>query len=183
LGGSEQDARRRGYGEDEIVESKFVVVVFLDEAVLKSRNPALAGWEQLQFELYQRSDGGEVFFQKLETLLKRGNTSDAADLLEIYDICLLLGFQGVKDESAVNGLTAETINKILKIRAGLAPRRPPWSLPDEPFPAPRADPWISRLLVAAAIFLLLGIALLVGFKVSLNSGADDIRQDQAQVIR
>jgi type IV/VI secretion system ImpK/VasF family protein len=180
---SEQQASERGYGGDEIAEAKFAVVVFLDETISESNNRLFAQWEQLAFELYGRSDGGEVFFQRLRTLLKQGNTSDAADLLEVYGLCLLLGFQGGEDQQTIQKLDTEILTKIAKIRSGLVSRKPAWSLPDEPPPAPRGDVWFRRLWIAAVLSILLSFGLLMIFKTWLNSGAEDIRIYQVQSRR
>jgi len=44
----------------------------------------------------------------------------------------------------------------------------------------QSDPWIRRLLFAALGCLILALALFVGFKISLASGASDVSAVAAQ---
>ena len=72
------------------------MVAFLDESILNSRNPLFADWPRkpLQEELFGTHMAGEVFFQNLQKLLGRTDSHELADLLEVYYLCLLLGFGG-----------------------------------------------------------------------------------------
>ena len=48
----------------------------------------------LQQQRYGHDIAGEVFFQNLQKILTRSETYELADLLEVYYLCLLLGFAG-----------------------------------------------------------------------------------------
>ena len=93
---AEQEARSRGCNAEDVKQSVFAVVAFLDESVLSCHNPAFANWARLplQAELFGHQLAGEVFFQELQKVLSRNDSIEAADLLEIYYLCLLLGFKG-----------------------------------------------------------------------------------------
>jgi len=92
----ERDARSAGYEIDDIRDTHFAVVAFLDSVVLNSTEPGRAEWERktLQEELFGQTDAGVVFFEKLERLRSRRDTKRLADILEVYLLCLLLGFEG-----------------------------------------------------------------------------------------
>src|SRR5882762_2264871 len=93
---AEQEARSGGYKAEDVRQVLFAVVAFLDESVLSSRNPIFADWPRLplQAELFGHQLGGEVFFQELQKVLSRPDSNELADLLEVYGLCLLLGFKG-----------------------------------------------------------------------------------------
>src|SRR4026208_2383700 len=93
---ADNEARRYGYSGDDIQLAIFATVAFLDESILNSRNPLFADWPRkpLQEELFGTHMAGEVFFQHLQKLLSRIDSHEAADVLEVYYLCVLLGFGG-----------------------------------------------------------------------------------------
>ena len=96
LGIAEREALDSGYAGDDVRLALFAVVAFLDESVLNSANPMFAEWPRrpLQDELFGGNVGGEAFFQQVRQLLVRQDSEQLADLLEIYQLCMLLGFHG-----------------------------------------------------------------------------------------
>ncbi|WP_420457115.1 DotU family type IV/VI secretion system protein [Rubrivirga sp.] len=91
---AERDAQDGGYDRDDTREATFAVVAFLDETIQGSTWSDREQWlaQPLQLELYDRNDAGEEFFTRLDTL--RGAVSERADVLEVYYLCLALGFRG-----------------------------------------------------------------------------------------
>src|SRR5215469_12857115 len=85
-----------GYNSDDVRFATFAVVAFLDESVLNSQNPIFADWlrQPLQEELFGTHIAGEVFFQHLQQLLGRSDSQDLGDVLEVFYLCMLLGFRG-----------------------------------------------------------------------------------------
>lgn len=71
--------------------SRFAVFVWIDETILSSNWQERDKWqsEQLQRTFYQTTDGGELFFDKLNQL---GPHQD--QVREVFYICLTLGFAG-----------------------------------------------------------------------------------------
>lgn len=92
----ERDATAAGYSAHDIRDTHFAVVAFLDSVVLHSNDPVKAEWERqtLQEELFGQTDAGVVFFDKLENFRSRADSEHLADVLEVYLLCLLLGFEG-----------------------------------------------------------------------------------------
>ncbi|HKS96258.1 MAG TPA: DotU family type IV/VI secretion system protein [Terriglobia bacterium] len=183
---AEQDALTHGYNSDDVRLAAFALVAFLDESVLNSRKPVFDDWARrpLQEELYGGHMAGEVFFQTLDRLLARRDSRELADLLEVYELCLLLGFKGrysISGPEALRGIRDAVAEKIGRIRGPLGRLSPSWA-PDPV--APRyTDPWIRRLLFAAAGCLVLAVVLFVGFKFSLSSGISELRQMSMQAGR
>ena len=93
---AEQEARSRGSSAEDVKQVIFAVVAFLDESVSSSRDPVFANWPRLplQAELFGHQLAGEIFFQELQKALSGNDSLEMADLLEVYYLCLLLGFKG-----------------------------------------------------------------------------------------
>ncbi len=91
-----EQAKSLGYSSEANQLAFFAVVSLLDESVLKLQHPAFADWAQrpLQEEMFGHNRAGEVFFDNLRTLLARQDSEETADLLEVYVLCMLLGFKG-----------------------------------------------------------------------------------------
>lgn len=174
-----QEARNRaGYSGEDIRMGTLAVVGFLDESVLNTRNPLFADWPRkpLQEELFGIHMAGEVFFQNLEQLLSRQDSVDLADLLEVYYLCLLLGYTGRYSGSRGGELPAimtATADKIRRIRGAYGPLSPAWAPQGEVVQVAK-DRWLRTLLIAAAACFLLTVILFITFKLSLGSGASDV---------
>lgn len=94
LDDAEREALRTGASPDDIRSAKFALVAFIDETVLSSEWPRKENWASmpLQLELYNQYDAGEVFFDRLED--HRENSGANAEVLEVYYLCMTLGFRG-----------------------------------------------------------------------------------------
>jgi type VI secretion system protein ImpK len=93
---SMQEARSLGCSNDMVQSAVFAVVALLDESVLNLQNPAFSEWARrpLQEELFGGHNAGDTFFRNLNGLLTRQDSPETADGLEVYCLCLLLGFKG-----------------------------------------------------------------------------------------
>jgi type VI secretion system protein ImpK len=115
-------ACENGIAPEDVDRARFAVVAFADETVLKSDWPQKEAWMagSLQFEIYERYDAGEEFFNRLEQL--RADPSGNIEVLEVYYLCLALGFQGryQLQNSTETAVIAENIYNELKraARAG-----------------------------------------------------------------
>lgn len=187
LKAADQQARAQGYHGDDIKLAIFAVVAFVDESVLNLRHPAFSDWPRrpLQEELFGHHVAGEVFFRNLQDLLVRGESQDLADVLEVYQLCLLLGFAGrysLGGRGELKAIVDVTADKIRRIRGSAGPLSPAWSLPMEARRQAGSDPWVKRLGIAAAACLALTLLLLVIYKLVLGSGVSSLGE-LAGVIR
>lgn len=159
LTGAHEEARRAGYAGDDVKLAVYAVVVFLDEAVLNSANPAFAQWPRrpLQEELFGGHMGGEAFFQNLHGLLGRDDSDDLADLVEVHQLCLLLGFRGrygAGGQDELRGWIRAAADRITRIRGASSGLSPAWAPPDhEVIPIPKDRMLLPLTLVAGAAFL------------------------------
>jgi type VI secretion system protein ImpK len=173
---AEQGAVQRGYAPEDARLASFALVAFLDETILNSGNPVFADWSRqpLQEEMFKMGHtAGEVFFQYLDRMLTRRDTEDLADVLEVYYLCLLLGYKGrysISEPAALHGIKDMTGAKIRQIRGPSQPLAPTWAPTSDAIPARPGDPWIRWLLFTAVACLLLAAVLFVGFRVWLSAG-------------
>ncbi len=168
LAAAHDEARGAGYDAADVKLAIYAAVVFLDEAVLNSRLPAFAEWPRrpLQEELFGGHTGGETFFQNLHGLLSRGDSDDLADVVEVYELCLLLGFQGryaMGNPDELRAWVTAAADKRTRIRGPMDGLSPAWAPPsDEVIPVPR-DPWVRRLSVVALVLAAGVLVAAVGF--------------------
>ena len=178
--GAEDEAARRGYTAEEIRMALFAVVAFLDESVMNLQHPAFAHWPRMpmQEEYFGQHVAGEIFFQNIHRLLGAPDAHNVADLLEVYQLCLLLGYRGrygLGGHGELRSLMGTVADKIRRIRGPGGQLSPEWAAPPEPARTLGIDPWIKRLLIVAVACFTLALGLFVGFKLSLNAGASDVR--------
>lgn len=140
--------REGGIADPEIAEARYAIVAFIDERILKSNWNGRAEWmsNPLQLQLYREYAAGENFFARMRALQKR----EAAAALEVYFLCLALGFTG-----ALPGVSAEQSSKayVEAIRARLF--RAPWG----PVLSPHAVPGDHPTATAPRRPVVLGLAL------------------------
>jgi len=176
---AETAAMAAAYPVEDTRLATFAVVAFLDESILNSNNPVFADWPRmpLQEELFGGHTAGEIFFQCVDRLLVRGDSPQVADVLEVFSLCLLLGYRGRYSLSGQEGVLTvlEAIaDKIKRIRGGTGPLAPNWAAPQDTVRPTVYDPWVRRLTFGALGFLILALILFVGFKFSLLSGASGL---------
>jgi type VI secretion system protein ImpK len=198
LKGAMEQAKAVGYSSEINQLAFFAVVALLDESVLKLQSPAFADWAQrpLQEEMFGHNRAGEVFFEHLRTLLSRQDSQETADCLEVYCLCMLLGFRGqyalssggntgyfmgqgagaasaLRPSGEIQTLIHQAREKINRIRGPLAFLPGPESLP-EAIRKRAIDRWSRGLGIAA--LCLLGLVLLAygAFWFMLNSGASQL---------
>jgi type VI secretion system protein ImpK len=176
---AEDDARRRGYPTDDIELAAFAAIAFLDESILNLRLPVFADWprQPLQEERYGHHVAGEIFFQNLTKLLTRSDSQELADLLEMYQLALLLGFAGrysMGGRGELRGVTVQTGERIQRIRQTSGWLAPGWQLPMEGPVRTGGDPWVSRMVVILIGCVVLVVVLFGIFVVLLNQGSNDI---------
>jgi type VI secretion system protein ImpK len=181
---ADQESRARGYSQEDIELATFAVIAFLDESILNLRLPVFADWprQPLQEERYGHHIAGEVFFQNIQKLLARNDSQELADLLEVYQLCMLLGFAGRYSLGArgeLRSIQQQVGQKIQRIRQDNAVISPEWMVPADVVRADASDPWVKRLIWIAAGCLLVTAILFGVYKFVLNSGVTAIQASSA----
>lgn len=177
------EARQRGYSGEDVELASFAVIAFLDESILNTRSPVFADWprQPLQEERYGHHIAGEIFFQNLQKLIARGDSQELADLLEVYQLCLLLGFAGrysMGGRGELRVFLQQTAEKIDRIRHLSPVISPDAALPSESIPSLGYDPWVKRILIGAIACFVVVVGLFVIFQVLLQSGVSSLRSAQ-----
>jgi len=192
-----EQAKSIGYSSEINQLAFFAVASLLDESVLKLQSPAFADWAQrpMQEEMFGHNRAGEVFFDNLRTLLAPQDAQETADCLEVYCLCMLLGFKGKyalvasistyvsgqagnggqfgqRPGGEIQALIRQAREKIDRIRGQVS------FLPDPPAPQVKqiatVDPWSRALGIAALVLLLVTLLAFGGFWFALSSGASHI---------
>jgi type VI secretion system protein ImpK len=179
LRAAEKDAVKKAYAPDDIRNATLAVVAFLDESVLNSSNPVFSSWHSmpLQEEMFGHHVAGETFFDNLEKLLSRQDTNDVADVIEVYALCLLMGYKGrygLSGPEATRPLIDSALEKIRRIRGPLIGLSPAWAVPEGGAVVAKRDPWVRRLALGALGCVFIGILFFIIFKVRMLSGVSDV---------
>lgn len=179
LRSAEKDAIKKAYAPDDIRAATLAVVAFLDESVLSSSSSVFSSWHSmpLQEEMFGVHVAGDTFFDNLEKLLSRSDSHDAADLLEIYLLCLLLGYKGrygLSGGDATRPLIDATLEKIRRIRGPLSGLSPSWAVPEGGAVVVKRDPWVAPLAFTALGLVVFGILFLFLFKWRLLAGISGV---------
>jgi type VI secretion system protein ImpK len=188
LGNADQEARNRGYTAEDARLASFAVVAFLDESVLNLQNSVFAGWPRkpLQEEMFGGHVAGEIFYQSLQRLLERSESAQLADVLEVFHLCVLLGYRGKYGAGGQAELKSQmdaVAQKIRRIRKDPGTLSPDWAPAAGVVVAAGVDRLFRPLLITAGACVLLALLLFGGFKMSLGSGVSDLRTAVAETRR
>lgn len=179
LAQADADARRAGYSPESARLAVYAYIALLDESVLNSGLAIFADWprQPLQEEVFGEHMAGETFFRHLQDLLGRQDSPELADVLEVFVLCMLLGFKGkysAGGQGTLHALIATAQEKIQRIRGGRAELSPSWRPPAEAIEV-RRDPWVPRLAWFAIGALAVALVLFIAFKLALHGSVSDIR--------
>jgi type VI secretion system protein ImpK len=149
-----REAIKRGYAAEHTIETDFAMVAFLDEVILNSHDPNRNDWVQhpLQEELFGASVSGELFFRRMEKLIARVDTAELADMLEVYYLCILLGFEGQyvgQNKSELHMIADRVRERIERIRGNRPRFSPAAELPDETIAVAAPDALAQKLKLAS----------------------------------
>jgi len=179
LRSAEKEGISKLYPPEDVRLATFAIVAFLDESVLNSSNPAFSDWPRmpLQEEMFGHHRAGEVFFENIDRLLTRSDSHGVADLLEVYSLCILLGYKGkygLSDQDSVRPVLDAIAEKIRCVRGALAGLSPAWAVPEGMVKLADADPWIRRLMIGALACALFAVVVFLLFRVLLSSYASSV---------
>jgi type VI secretion system protein ImpK len=154
----ERMAFERQIGMVILKDAKYALAAFVDEAVMCSRWPGRTAWmsRPLQLEMFGDHVAGEGFFERLAQLRQGGEANLA--LIELYYICLQLGFEGIYKVRGLEQLMALQVDlrsQIEGYRGVVDPRLSPAGVPRDGFfnRVRREVPyWVVTVTTVAVIF-------------------------------
>lgn len=172
LGDVDRRAKQIGVPPEDIEAAKYAYCAAVDEIILRSQYDIREAWETrpLQLRLFGDQLAGEHFFKKLEELRARGIVH--LQSLEVFHMCLLLGFQGryaLDAPDKLNYLCSRLGDEIARMRGknrGFAPHA---DRPDQIANKLRTD---LSLWVLTSVFALAGLGAYLGFAGMLSSDTD-----------
>jgi len=164
----DRGAQKLGLRAQDVFRAKFAFCALLDEVVLRSKFSIRESWERkpLQLELFGEHMAGERFFEYLEDLRLEG--ARHLQTLEVFHMCLLLGFEGrhALDGSEKLGYIAGRLgDEILHLQGKRAEFAPHWAPPD------RVSHKLSRevpLWVIGSVFALFGLVAFLAMRTQLS---------------
>jgi type VI secretion system protein ImpK len=134
----EKRAERYRFNPKIVSVSKFALAAFVDETMLTNNFPMRDQWEKyaLQLEYFGEQLAGNKFFEKLDAML--GQIDVTKDAVEVYYVCMLLGFKGryaVYEQEKLLEIMQRTANALVKV-GKIAPVElsPHWLVNDQPEP-------------------------------------------------
>lgn len=178
----EQQAKVLNIDIDDVTTVKYALAAFIDETVLNSPWPHKDRWADnpLQLNYFGTYLAGEIFFDKLDEIRSRAESK--ADLLEVYYLCLLLGFRGkygVGGQEKLRTLIDNVASELSRVRPpGQWVLSPHWKLPDGPA-APLTDKLPRWAVIAcwsiAGFAIVLYLFLFFGVRSDAQSLKEKIR--------
>ncbi|MEY4427756.1 MAG: hypothetical protein RLZZ182_445 [Pseudomonadota bacterium] len=129
----ERQATRAHAAVDDIHLCKWAFCATVDEAILMSGFKAREAWlrQPLQLQFFGEQLAGEQFFERLEELRRQG--ASRVQALEVFHMCLLLGFQGkyiLEGSEKLNYLVARVGDEIAHHKGKRHGFAPHWAAPD-----------------------------------------------------
>jgi len=172
LGEVDRSAKALGIAADDVTAAKYAFCAAVDEIILGSEYPVREAWETrpLQLRLFGDQLAGEHFFQRLEDLRAKGSAHLQA--LEVYHLCLLLGFQGrfaLDGRDKLNYLTARLGDEIARMRGKTRAFAPHAQRPDQIVHKLGSN---TSAWVLCGVFALAGLGAYLGFRSTLGHETD-----------
>lgn len=173
-----KEAIASGLPPEDVREAEFALVAFIDETVLSSDWSQKDQWisNPLQLELFNRYDAGEEFFQRLDGL--RANSRLHAEAIEVYYLCMALGFKGryqLHGQEELRHLIEETHAELAKQPGMQLGALAPHGKPRGQAATEVRGKWPAWALLSAAAVLALFVYLCLSFLIS--GSADNVADD------
>jgi type VI secretion system protein ImpK len=179
ISAADQESRARGYSPEDFRIALFAVVALLDETVLNLRSPVFSSWprQPMQEELFDSHTAGEIFFKNVDRLLQTSDSQNLADVLEVYELSILLGYAGrysATGKGELRSYRQSISDKIRRIRGKIGPLSQAGKPMTGEVAGAGRDVWTRRLIWVACITLVLGLTLFIGFRISLEGAAKQL---------
>lgn len=180
----ESRARDQGIKQEVILSARYLLCTILDEAVMNTPWGSESAWAQrsLLTVFHSETSGGEKCFMILDRM--RQNPAENLDILELFYICLSLGFEGKyrvasRGRDQLEQIREELFSTIRRYRGeyerALSPR---WhGLGNTKNSLAEYIPmWVVASLVAAVLFFSYS-----GFRYWLHTSATPVAQQLSEI--
>ena len=165
----DRHAKALGISADDVTAAKYAFCSAVDEIILRSTFDVREAWETrpLQLRVFGDQLAGEHFFHRLEDLRAKGAIH--VEALEVFHMCLLLGFQGryaLDGRDKLDYLVARLGDEIARMRGRTRGFAPHAERPDQVVNRLQSD---LSLWVLGAVFLVAGLGAYLGFRSVLST--------------
>ena len=172
LTGLERGATKLGSSAEDVHLCKYAFCATVDELILMSQFKVRDAWQRqpLQLQFFGEQLAGEQFFVKLEALRREGVSR--IQILEVFHMCLLMGFQGkylIEGSEKLNYLTARLGDEIAHLKGSRAAFAPHWAPPDQVTNRLKNE---VPLWVIGSVFALLGVLAFTGLRWQLSRNTE-----------
>jgi len=179
----ERGCRRMNCDAEDVYNAKYAFCALVDETVLCSKFSIRDDWQlrPLQLEYFGEQLAGENFFERLEQLRRQGAAK--LQVLEVFHMCLLLGFQGkylLEGTEKLNYLTARLGDEITHLRGSASGFAPHAMAPDRVSHLLRNE---VPLWVVGAVFALCGLLAFVGLRTLLDRNTEAQLAGYSQLVK
>jgi type VI secretion system protein ImpK len=154
----ERGGKRIEAPSEDIYLAKYAYCALMDEMVMASQGSLTESWQRnpLQLEMFGEQLAGENFFVRLEELRAQG--APKVQVLEVFHMCLLMGFQGkylIEGSEKLGYLTARLGDEIASHKGQRAPFAPHALASDRVSHKLRAEVplWVMASVLALATLL------------------------------
>ena len=166
-----------------VEQAKYALAAFIDETVINSENDCREAWiaNPLAVTFFNDSLAGENFFKRLEALLP--DLKRNLEILEVYYLCLALGFQGRYRLSGPEVLPNVVRNLLKRIESIKGTPGKAVSPSAYVHPGVKGRERSGRGLVIASAILLVVSALLYGVLMLASDGALDPARETVERLQ
>lgn len=179
----DRNAKALGIAAEDILAAKYAYCSAVDEIILRSSYEVREAWETrpLQLRVFGDQLAGEHFFHRLEDLRAKG--AQQIEALEVFHMCLLLGFQGryiIEGTEKLNYLTSRLGDEIAHMkgkRGGFAPHA---ERPDQIAHKLRSD---LPMWVLYSVFGLICVLGYIGLRTSLGHTSEERMNAYSDVVK
>ncbi|QOY96207.1 DotU family type IV/VI secretion system protein [Massilia sp. UMI-21] len=165
----DRNAKALGISAEDVTAAKYAFCSAVDEIILRSTYEVRDAWETrpLQLRVFGDQLAGEHFFHRLEDLRAKGQVH--VEALEVFHMCLLLGFQGryaLDGRDKLDYLVARLGDEIARMRGRTRGFAPHAERPDQVVNRLQSD---LSLWVLGAVFMVAGLGAYLGFRTALSN--------------
>jgi type VI secretion system protein ImpK len=158
--------------KEDLEAARYAIVAFIDEQIFRSPWPGRQQWmlEPLQLTYYNENTAGEQFFTRM-SYMEQDPTK--AHVLQIFYLCLTLGFQGKYAVRGGEGLVPLMENLAAKLGRNLPPTD---NISPKALPPDVGSGRVTReapIIAIGVAIVLLAVVTFAGLKLVLWSATND----------
>lgn len=179
----ERTAKKHNFSAEDVFDAKYAFCAAIDETILSSRMDIRDAWERrpLQLSLFGEQLAGEHFFDRLESA--RNGGASRLNALEVFHMCLLLGFKGkylLEGPEKLKYLTSQLGEQIAHIKGKQPMFAPHWEAPDRIVHALKKE---IPLWVMGSVLTLLGLVAYIGLEWSAERATTKAMAPYDQIVQ